>query len=64
LTNINIYYIYIHKIALKRGFFDRYIPSIDGNWGGLVDAKSNAFNGMIGMIQRQVSLRKFTFGIE
>ena len=32
----------------------RYINSVDGNWGGIVDSKTNAFNGMIGMIQRQV----------
>jgi hypothetical protein len=31
-----------------------YIPSVDGNWGGLVDAVNNTFNGMIGMLQRKV----------
>ena len=32
----------------------RFIPSIDGNWGGLVDPVKNTFNGMIGMLQRYV----------
>jgi hypothetical protein len=27
---------------------------VDGNWGGLVDAKNNIFDGMIGMLQRKV----------
>ena len=27
---------------------------MDGNWGGLVDAKNNIFDGMIGMLQRKV----------
>jgi hypothetical protein len=31
-----------------------YIPSVDGNWGGLVDAVNNTFNGMIGMLQKKV----------
>jgi hypothetical protein len=28
---------------------------IDGRWGGIVNRTTNAFNGMIGMIQRRVS---------
>ena len=33
----------------------RYYPSIDGNFGGLVDPKKYIFNGMVGMIQRKVN---------
>lgn len=31
-----------------------WVPVIDGAWGNLVDKETNAFNGMIGMIQRGV----------
>ncbi len=30
------------------------VPIIDGKWGGLVERETNAFNGMIGMVQRRV----------
>ena len=33
----------------------RFYPSIDGNYGGLVDPKKYIFNGMVGMIQRKVN---------
>ena len=33
----------------------RYVPSVDGLWGGLANHETNAFNGMIGMVQRHVS---------
>jgi hypothetical protein len=38
----------------KKKFLRSYVSSVDGNWGGLVDAESNSFDGMIGMIQRKV----------
>ena len=31
-----------------------YLSCVDDYWGAQVDANTNAFNGMIGMIQRQV----------
>jgi hypothetical protein len=38
-----------------------YYPSVDGNWGGISDAKKNIFNGMIGMLQRKVRYLKMYF---
>ena len=43
-----------HKMQLCTCLIDRYLQCVDGFWGAQVDAKTNAFNGMIGMIQRQV----------
>jgi hypothetical protein len=34
---------------------------VDGNWGGLVDAEKNTFNGMIGMLQRKVTTLHLKF---
>ncbi len=34
---------------------------MDGNWGGISDAKKNIFNGMIGMLQRKVRYLKKYF---
>ena len=32
----------------------RDVDSVDGWWGSLVNKTTNAFNGMIGMVQRRV----------
>ena len=32
-----------------------YVPTIDGQWGGLVEGTNDTWNGMIGMLQRKVS---------
>ncbi len=37
--------------ALKFNF--SVVGSVDGQWGGLVDKEANAFNRMIGMVQRK-----------
>lgn len=42
----------------KLSYEYRYFPSVDGNWGGISDAKKNIFNGMIGMLQRKVCRHK------
>ena len=34
--------------------FRKFVRSIDGHWGAVADAKTNAYNGMIGMVQREV----------
>jgi hypothetical protein len=31
----------------------RYVSSVDGQWGSLVDPGTQAWNGMIGMVQRK-----------
>jgi hypothetical protein len=36
-------------------YFLRYVSSIDGQWGSLVDPATQEWNGMIGMVQRGVS---------
>ena len=36
----------------------RVVNSIDGKWGSMVDKETNAFNGMIGMVQRKVKQPK------
>jgi hypothetical protein len=38
-----------------------YVPCVDGNWGGLVDAENNIYNGMIGMLQRKVNFLQSHF---
>ena len=32
-----------------------YVPTIDGQWGGLVEGTNDTWNGMIGMLQRKVA---------
>ena len=32
------------------------VKSVDGKYGTIVDADTNSFNGMIGMVQRLVSM--------
>ena len=44
-----------YKMQLFVCLIYSYLQCVDGYWGAQVDAKTNAFNGMIGMIQRQVS---------
>jgi hypothetical protein len=40
--------------AINTNYLFRFIPSVDGNWGAIVDPVKNTFNGMIGMLQRNV----------
>ena len=37
-------------------YLPRYIPSVDGKWGSLVNPETQEWNGMIGMVQRKVRL--------
>lgn len=32
----------------------RYVPSVDGQWGSLIDPNTQTWNGMVGMVQRKV----------
>ena len=52
--------------AVKRGFFLLICSAKDitdgGGWGSLVDEETNSFNGMVGMVQRQVKPRSLSSG--
>ena len=47
-------FVYVTAFLYMSNF--RFLPSVDGNWGGLIDPVKNTFNGMIGMLQRNVRL--------
>ncbi len=40
-------------LASALNFNFKVVGSVDGEWGGMVDKARNAFNGMIGMVQRK-----------
>ena len=44
----------IYYLGEAMNFRVRDVKNIDGKWGSLVDKETNAFNGMIGMVQRGV----------
>jgi hypothetical protein len=44
----------LHNISTSFTFSSSISDEWDGNWGGIVNKTTNAFNGMIGMVQRRV----------